>query len=166
MIGKGRFMSLSETEIENINMLLRSQNLRVIDNNLAREFFRAKVDKKIYCTKNYQRLKKRDNSIVKFMDNPPSMKCMYGILEKLVIASGYQLAFVTTLTVVCKGPPGNFAEITPEAADVIFEDYLTFEKNEISSHVIFVQQMLDICCNLSNKDWMLLSFFVNNIEFE
>ena len=53
---------------------------------------------------------------------------MCGILEKLVVASGYQLAFVTTLTVVCKGPPGDFVEITPEAADVVFEDYLIFEK--------------------------------------
>ena len=68
---------------------------------------------------------------------------MCGILEKLVVASGYQLAFVTTLTVVCKGPPGDFVEITPEAADVVFEDYLIFEK-KIGSCVVFIQQILDI----------------------
>ena len=45
---------------------------------------------------------------------------MCGILEKLVVASGYQLAFVTTLTVVCKGPPRDFVQITPEAADVVY----------------------------------------------
>lgn len=147
-------------------MLLCSQNLSPIENNQAREYFRTKVNKKTYCSKNYQRLKKRDNSIIKFIENPPSVKCVYGILEKLVVASGYQLAFATPLTVVCKGPPGDFEEITPEAAEVVFEDYLTCEKNEIGSRVIFIQQMLDICCNLSNNDWMILSYFPNNIEHE
>ena len=96
------------------------------------------------------------------MENLPSIKYMCGILDKLIVASGYQLAFVTTLTVVCKGPPGDFVEITPEAADV-FEDYLIFKKNEIGSCVVFIQH---ICCNLSNNNWMILSYFANNIECE
>ena len=91
---------------------------------------------------------------------------MCGILEKLVVASGYQLAFVTTLTVVCKGPSGDFVEITSEAADVVFENHLTFEKNKIGSCVVFIQQILDICCNLLNNNWMILSYFANNIECE
>ena len=166
MIGKGCSYSLNQRDLENINMLLCSHNLRPIHNIEAREYFRANVNRKTYCSKNYQRLKKRDNSIIKFMENPPSVKCMYGIVETLIVAGGYQLAFVTTLTVVCKGPPGDFVEITQEAAEVIFEDYLTFEKNEIGGSVIFIHQILDLCCNLSNNDWNVLSYFANNIERE
>ena len=60
------------------------------------------------------------------MENPQSVKYMYGMhLEKLVVASGYQLAFVTTMTIclqkVCKDPPRSFVEITPEAAEVLFD---------------------------------------------
>ena len=72
MLGRGKLFSLSANQLEIINSLLLTQNISSIENTQASEYFRVKFKNKVYCTRHYKRMQKRNNSTVKFMKNAPS----------------------------------------------------------------------------------------------
>ena len=163
-MGKGWSFTLSNRDLEQINSLLHSKNLPSIYKVQAREYNRVNVNRKTYTTRYYSRMKKRDNSTIAFMSNPPSYQVNYGKIEKLFAVADYQMAFITTLKIIHRGLPHKDADITPRAAEVLFNDYLYFE--ESNQDIVFVYQIFDICCNLSLSDCNVLSWFANNIEHE
>jgi len=162
MLGKGSLYTLTDRDLDGINELLHARNLPSATNGQAREHFRVTINRRTYCT---TRMKKRDNSTVCFMENPPSYLLKYGIIERLIVVdSTYHLAVVTILNIVKRGLPCPDTAITPQTADVLYEEYLQF--NETCKSVIFVDQFSNICCNLSHCGLDVLTWFLNDIEVD
>ena len=72
MLGRGQLLSINANELETINSLLLTQNISSIENTQASEYFRVKVKNKIFCTRHYKRMQKRDDLTVKFLESAPS----------------------------------------------------------------------------------------------
>ena len=80
-----------------ISTLLHTLNMSLIQNVQGREYFHVAIKNKTFCTRHYKRMQKRDNSIVTviFMENAPSYRQQYGIIEKLIVVDdNYKLAII------------------------------------------------------------------------
>lgn len=163
-LGKGCSFHLSDEDLELINRLPRSQNFSSIHKFEAREYYRVIINKKMYTTRFYKSMKKRNNFTIKFMLNTPNYCIQYGILEKILTVADFKSAFIMKLKIIHKGVHSCREDITPKAFDLLFSDYLYFEESEVC--VVFVHQITNICCNLSLDDCNLLSWFHNNIDHE
>ena len=164
MLGKGNLFDLNESNLENINTLLHTLNISSIQNVQGREYFRVAIKSKTFCTRHYKRMQKRDNSTVIFMENAPSYRKHYGIIEKFIVVDNYKLAIITKLKILQNGLPYQDSDITSQAAEVLFQEYLYYEESDCC--MIFVHQIFDLCCNLSQSGWNLLTWFSNNIEID
>ena len=135
-----------------------SHNMSSIECVQGREYFRVSIKRNTFCTRHYKRMQKRDNSTVIFMENAPSYHQQYGIIEKfIVVDDNYKLAIITKLKILQNGLPSQDSDITPQAAEVLFQEYLYYEESD--SCVIFIHQIVDVCCNLSQSGWNLLTWF-------
>jgi len=163
MLGRGQLLSINANDLQAINNLLLTQNISPIENTQTSEFFRVKVKNNVFCTRHYKRMQKRDNSTVKFMENAPNYSERYGIIEKfLVVVHNYKLTIITNLKIVHKGVPFQESDMTQQTAEILFEEYLTYEENHQT--VIFIHQIVYVCCNLSQSGLKILTWFPNNIE--
>ena len=164
-LGKGSYCDLMSEDKKSINLLLQTQNHPPIQKFQAREYNRAIINRKPYSTRQYSSTKKRSNFIIKIVSTPPNYSIYYGIIEKLISLDNFQLAFITKLKITHKGPSTCTSDdITRKSAELLFSDYLQYEEND--NCVIFVYQILELCCNLSLTDCNMLSWFPNKIENE
>ena len=164
-LGKGSYCDLITEDKKLINLLLQSQNQQPLKRFQAREYNRIIINRKPYSTRQYSSTKKRNNSTIKIMSAPPNYSVYYGIIEKIISLDNFKLAFISKLKITHNGPPTCTSDdITRKSADLLFSDYLHYEESD--KCVIFIHQILELCCNLSQTDCNLFSWFPNKIENE
>lgn len=165
-IGLGNAYSLKDEELEEINQILSSINSPCLNTSVnVRVYTKVKVDGKIFFSKKHKRVTKRNSYTISYL-KPPSVCIYYGLIENFLSANGHYFAAIKTLEIMSKGPVQQFSEdiINNDSKNILFNDYLTFECGSCS--YIFVNQILEKCCNISTSDWNVLTHLVNNVEFE
>ena len=165
MIGSGNEYSLQDEELQEINQLLSSINSPTLNCSVVRTYAKVKVDGNVFFSKSYKRVTKRNSYTISYL-KPQSNSVYYGLIEYFLSANGHYLASIRTLEIISRGPVQQFSEdiISNDSKKILFSDYLTFEHG--SRAYIFVNQILRKCCNLSHSNWNVLTFLVNNVEFE
>ena len=166
MIGKIGSCSLANEDVVNINELLITSGLTPIKcKHVCRVSYKAKINGTTFVARQNQRVQRRNSYTASFF--VPSKKSLsYGFIEKFIAVNNHEVALVQELSVVSRGPqtkvPESIATATSQA--LLFENYLTYK--EESTRYIFTHQIRDLCCNLANCGWKLLTTVVNNIEVE
>ena len=164
MVGSGTSYSLQDTEASRVNQILSSNGHSCLRSTCVRMYHKATVNGKVFFSKGYKRVTKRNSYTIMYL-NLSMGTVQYGIIEKFIYADGHYLASIQEIMIVSKGPPQEFSEsITANSRKLLFSDYSTFKYGD--SNYIFVSQILEKCCNLSNGDWNVLTLPVNDVEVE
>jgi len=142
---------------------MTKNNFAEITNIEARSYNKCIINRrKRICSRCYGNDKKRNNYTIAF-EHDNLVK--YAIIENFISIENYHLIFVTSLKILGKGPNRRFdSYITDQTKEMLFEDYLTFEED--CRMVIFSNQIINLCCNLSNNSFNLITIPVNSTETE
>lgn len=160
MIGKGVLESIAEDKAE-INQFLTSHKHSPTEALYVRVFSKAIIGGKTFFTKANRRVKKRNTYTVSYSSS--SSELNYGAIEKFIQVDDHHLAVIQELITapLCEIPV-NFA--TAASQSILFQNYLRY--TEGTRKLVFVHQIVQKCCNLSNNDCKYLTFNVNDIELE
>ena len=109
---------------------------------------------------------KQNNFTILFSSQDSSLSINYCLVEKFLMVNENQLAIITSLSIYSTGPQHQFHSdtVTADTQKTIFNDYVQYEYGDMQC--IFVKQILQKCCNLSNHNCKILTAPINSGAIE
>ena len=161
MIGSGVLQNIFDEELDEIDHLLTSHGCTTTKAQYKRVFTKAIVRGITFSSKDNSRMKKRNAYTI---SHSSSESTNYGLIQNFFQVDDHHIAVIHDLSVKSAALPSNICDYTTTilSQGVLFEDYITYSEGE--KRLIFVNQIINKCCNLTNNNWKLLTLKVNKVE--
>lgn len=164
MIGKGVFEALTDKDKDEINCLLTHHHFPPTEAKFACVFAKATINGITYFGENNRRVKKRNSYTISYSSSPNTKR--YGLIAKFFTVEGHHLAVLQDLIIDGTGPQNGISVLIATAVSQakLFEDYFTYSIG--TERIIFMNQIVQKCYNLSRNGWNLFTSSINDVEIE